>query len=157
MLEQIKKYECVDKNIFVKACKIISQHYGDSPFIFSLYFFDIINFYSTGKVEMVAQYKDDIQLLEDIYLKNIMVSSDTDSGFLKSYLEKAASQTQNFYGSSDPWFSRLLFIWQDDDFLNYMDSITNHLLSLETAGSLRPLIATELIGYLFTERGKKKL
>lgn len=149
-LDQLKKYECVDKDILLRASKVISAHYEDSPFIFSLYFFYMMNSYSIDKVKVIEQYKRDIPLLEDIYLKNIMYSSQGDSDgellseiikedpeFLEHYLERAVSQKEYFYGSRDSWFSRLLFIWQEECFLNHMDKITEYLLSLEKIDGLR--------------------
>lgn len=149
-LDQLKKYECVDKDILLRASKVISAHYEDSPFIFSLYFFDMMNSYSIDKVKVIEQYKNDIPLLEDIYLKNIMYSSQGDSDgellceiirkdppFLEYYLERAVSQKEYFYGSRDSWFSRLLFIWQEECFLNHMDKIAEYLLSLEKIDGLR--------------------
>lgn len=148
-LYQLKKYECVDKDIILKSSRIISEHYEDSPFIFSLYFFDTINPYGTDSAEVIKQYKDDISLLEDVYLKYIMYSKNEDlegkllseiirkdPEFLISYLDRALLQKERFYDYNNPWFSRLYFIWREDSFLDYMNRISNHILSCTKADDL---------------------
>ena len=42
-IDSLRKYEIVEPKIMVKALRTISEHYEESPFIFSLYVFWILN------------------------------------------------------------------------------------------------------------------
>lgn len=140
-LDQIQKYEKVDADIIFKASKIIAAHYEDSPFVFSLYFFFLVNPISEAKaLKTIKQYESDIPLLEDIYLKYLLYSNNEDyevkllseilkkdPQFLYTYLNCAANHVRPFSGLRDSWMNRLLFVWDSDDYINYMDRILDYL------------------------------
>ena len=135
-LAKLKKYECVEQEIIIKASRIIAEHYDDSPFVFNLYFESLI--YSPEK--MIELYRKDLPLLEYIYLKNI---SDTnhadhegkllaeilkyDPDFLFLYLSEYLQQRHNCY-CDDIWMERLQVIWEFDDYLEEMNKISDYIL-----------------------------
>lgn len=139
-LDEMKKFECVDKDIILKASRVITSHYEESPFVFSLYFFLMMNPCRTEAGKVIAKYKNDIPLLEEIYLKCIAYSTHedydghflaeiilNDPSFLYCYLDKILEKTLHLYGSHDEWVSRLDFIWTDDAFSSYMDLISDYV------------------------------
>ena len=161
-LDEIEKFECVDKDIILKASKIITSHYEESPFVFSLYFSPMMNpsHAETGKI--IAKYKNDIPLLEDIYLKCAAYSSHEDYDghllaaiilddpkFLYCYLEKLLEKTSCFYASHNEWVSRLEFIWRDDAFLPYMDLISDYVFE-KTEG--KRWIYSSIVGQLLLHK-----
>ena len=139
-LDKIEKFECVDEDIILKASKVITSHYEKSPFVFSLYFSLMTNSYHTEAGKIIAKYKNDIPLLEEIYLKCTAYSTHedydghflaeltlNDPGFLYCYLDKILEETAHLYGSWDAWVSRLKFIWTDDAFSSCMDLISDYI------------------------------
>ena len=139
-LDEMEKFECVDKDIILKASRVITSHYEESPFVFSLYFFLMMNPCRTEAGKVIAKYKNDIPLLEEIYLKCIAYSTHedydghflaeiilNDPSFLYCYLDKILEKTLHLYGSHDEWVSRLEFIWTDDAFSSYMDLISDYV------------------------------
>lgn len=139
-LDEMKKFECVDKDIILKASRVITSHYEESPFVFSLYFCLMMNPHHTEASKIIDKYKNDISLLEDIYLKCVAYSTHEDydgyflaeiilsnSNFLYCYLDKILEKTFRLYGSRDEWVSRLEFIWTDDIFSSYMDLISDYI------------------------------
>ena len=139
-IDEIKKYERIDGDIIIKASRIIANHYDESPFVFSLYFFFMMNPNHNEAAEVVAQYMNDIPLLEDIYLKSIAYSEDDDSEgklfevifkqdntFLEQYLDAFILKETSDYGAQDVWAERLAFIWQEERYLDYMNKISNYL------------------------------
>ena len=41
-LESLQRYTAIDSKIYLKALRIITDHFENSPFVFSLYVFDIL-------------------------------------------------------------------------------------------------------------------
>lgn len=139
-IDAIKKYKCIDEDLIIKASRIIANHYDESPFAFSLYFFFMMNPNHNEAAEVVAQYINDIPLLEDIYLKSIAYSEDDDpegklleelfkqdNTYLERYLDIFILKETSAYGAQDVWAERLAFIWQEERYVDYMNRISNYL------------------------------
>lgn len=139
-LDEMEKFECIDKDFILKASRIITAHYEESPFVFSLYFSLMMNPYRTEAGKVITKYKNDIPLLEEIYLKCAVNSTHedydghflaeiilNDPSFLYCYLDKILEKTFRLHGSHDNWVRRLEFIWTDDEFLLYMDLISDYV------------------------------
>ena len=139
-IDEIKKYERIDKDFIIKASRIIANHYDESPFAFNLYFFFMMNPYHTEASEVVSQYIRDISLLEDIYLKGIVYSGNEDSDgklleaiikqdktFLERYLDELILKGTSTYSIPKTWAKRLAHIWQEDQHMDYMNRISNYL------------------------------
>ena len=78
-IDMLYKYEAVKSHIISKALRIIANHYEESPFVFSLYVFDILNHSGQRDVkEILKKFSEELPLLEDIYLKGISYSSHED-------------------------------------------------------------------------------
>ena len=139
-IDEIKKYECVDKDFLLIASRVIADHYEESPFAFSLYFSFMMNPYYTEASEVVKQYMGDVPLLEEIYLKSIAYSVDEDcSGklleeiikqdntFVERYLDEFIREESAAYDAQDVWAARLAFIWLEETYLDYMNRISAYL------------------------------
>lgn len=72
------KYEGVDKDAVIKASMVIAAHYNDAPDVFGLYFSFILNPYYEKASTVIDRYKDNLALLEDIYLKYLDLHGDED-------------------------------------------------------------------------------
>lgn len=161
-IDEIEKFECVDKDIILKASRVITSHYEESPFVFSLYFSLMMNPCRAEAGKIIAKYKNDIPLLEEIYLKCAAYSTHedydghflaeiilNDPGFLYCYLDKILEETFHLYGSHDEWLSRLEFIWTDDAFLSYMDLISDYVFE-KTEG--KRWIYSSIVGQLLLHK-----
>lgn len=161
-LDEIEKFECVDKDIILKASRIITSHYEESPFVFSLYFSLMMNPCRTEAGKIIAKYKNDIPLLEEIYLKCVTYSThedydghflaeiiSNDPSFLYRYLDKILEKTFHLYGSRDEWVSRLEFIWTDDSFSSHMDLISDYVFE---KAEKKPWIYSLIVGQLLLHK-----
>jgi len=161
-LDEIEKFECVDKDIILKASRVITSHYEESPFVFSLYFSLMMNPCRAEAGKIIAKYKNDIPLLEEIYLKCAAYSTHedydghflaeivlNDPGFLYCYIDKILEETIYLYGSHDEWVSRLEFIWTDDAFSSYMDLISDYVFE-KTEG--KRWIYSSIVGQLLLHK-----
>ena len=139
-LVKIEKYEKVDKAALIKASRIISAHYNDSPKVFGLYFSFILTPYYMQEDAVIEKYKDDIALLEDIYLKCLAFCSDddhdgaflaklfcVDSNFLYRYLDVILDHAGSSFYAYNPWVNRLSFIWSSESFKSYPELISDYL------------------------------
>lgn len=160
-LDKMERFECVDKDIILKASRVISSHYDESPFIFSLYFSPMMNHHHTEARRIIAKYKNDISLLEDIYLKCATYSAHedydgyllseiilNDPNFLYYYLDRVFEKA-NVYSSHDGWVGRLEFIWNGDISSAYMDLISDYVF--EKAGGKRGIYSA-IVGQLLLHK-----
>lgn len=161
-LDEMEKLECVDKDIILKASKVIASHYEESPFVFNLYFFFMMNPDHAEASKIITKYKNDIPLLEEIYLKCAAYSSHedydgnflaeiilNDPSFLYCYLDKILEDTFHLYGSHDEWVNRLEFIWTDNASSFYMDLISDYVFK-KTEGKRR--IYSSIVGQLLLHK-----
>lgn len=140
-MDLLHKYETVEPQIIFKALRIVADHYEESPFIFSLYVFDILNHSRQEDVqEILNKFSGEISLLEDLYLKGISYSShedyngalllaiiSVDVAFLYRYLDylievRENSAFNNYYDTK-----RLLIIWDTEHFMGLADSVFDYL------------------------------
>ena len=141
-LGKIEKYECVDKDIILKASKVIVSHCEESPFVFSLYFSPMLDPLQTGAKDVIMKYEKDISLLEDIYQKCVAYVGHedhdgvflaeilkTDPGFLYKYLDITIGR----YSASESWVNRLHILWEDDLYLQYIDRISDYVFEDEAS------------------------
>lgn len=140
-LDDITKYECVDKDIIIKASKIVAEHFTESPFVFSLYFTLLFNPCRIKPKDLMSQFENELHLLEDIYLKVTSYSSHedhdgaflaeivrNDPNFLLSYLGCGMERANDYRRDLDAWVTRLEFIWKEDSYIFYADQILTYLL-----------------------------
>ena len=147
-LYELEKYEKIDANVILKACKIITAHYDESPFVFSLYFSLMMNFAYAESGNMIKKFERDIHLFEDIYLKCVKYSEHDDndglilakiikqdSDFLYNYLDEMLTNDSRKYRGYDKWAKRLSGLWMDDSYLRYMDCISEYIIDKDGADS----------------------
>jgi DNA polymerase III delta prime subunit len=56
-LDEIEKFECVDRDMILKASRVILSLYKESPFVISLYFYHMMNSYHAEVCEIIDKYK----------------------------------------------------------------------------------------------------
>ena len=139
-LNKIVKYEGVDKDAVIKASMVIAAHYNDAPDVFGLYFSFILNPYYEKASTVIDRYKDNLALLEDIYLKYLDLHGDEDQDgeflaelfcrdpdFLYCYLDKALDHMGTSFYAHNSWASRLHFVWDNETFQSYPELISDYL------------------------------
>lgn len=157
-LDDIAKYKCVDKDIIIKASRIVASHFTESPFVFSLYFTLLFNPCRVKAKDIVKQYEKDLNLLADIYLKITFYSSHEDydgeflaeivrknPDFLYRYLKFGMEQANDYRRDHDAWVTRLEFIWKEDSYIFYADQILTYLLKDD---GLRPWIFSSILDHV---------
>lgn len=139
-LNRLKKYECVDQEVIIKASVIINRYYDETPFIFSLYFSPWLNPYNIKASDLLAQYKDNLCLLEDIYLKCVTCSSNedyygdlllcliqNDPHFIAKYLDVLLEAVKDRYGRQKSFSRRLQKVWYKEDFMYQINYIFDYV------------------------------
>lgn len=141
-IDLIQKYKCADPNIISKASRIILNHYDDSPFVFSLYFSNLLNSYHISPQKVIDLYNNHLSLLESIYLK-CMLDLDSldydgdllfeimqqDPQFLHIYLDAYCNSAKQraFSRSQNSQIDCLrTHIW-NANYMVYMDDISDYL------------------------------
>ena len=89
---------------------------------------------------VIEKYKDDITLLEDIYLKCLAFCSNddhdgtflaklfcADCDFLYRYLDSMLDHAGSSFYAYNPWVNRLSFIWSSRSFESYPELISDYL------------------------------
>lgn len=140
-IDIIKKYEVVDQKILIHASEVICDHYEESPFVFHLYFRLMLNPYHREDCDILPCYKDNISLLEDIYLKCIAYSKNDDSdgkvlativgwdpAFLYRYIDEYVAEFKSSYSGRKEWAKRIKFLWDDDQYMERVTSVSDYLI-----------------------------
>lgn len=139
-IDLIEKYSYIDEDILLNASRIIVDHYDEAPFVFNLYFSLLFNEYSHSADEIITKYEKDLTLLWNIYIKNITCNEQEDSDgvflmhlieiddqFLIKYLDYIFLQDSNtFYNESEIYTKRLYKIWDNSNYMKYMDQILSY-------------------------------
>lgn len=139
-LTSLKKYECIDQEVIIKASKIINKHYDESPFVFSLYFSPWLNPYNIKASDLLEQYKGDLWLLEEIYLKCVTYSNgedydgtllmcliENDPHFTAKYLDVLLESVKDRYGQKESLIQRLQKVWYKEDFMYQINYIFDYV------------------------------
>ena len=161
-LNKLEKYMRADRDVILKASRIVASHYQESPYVFYLYFGPFIDSDVKKADETIAIYESDFPLLEEIYLKCVAYSASGDYGgtllakmilndpdFLYRYLDKRPDKMLPLFGTRDAWMNRLDFIWIGEAFASYMDRISEYLFEKAKGNSQR---YGSLIGQLLRYR-----
>lgn len=137
----LHRYEVIDSRIVFKALRIIVDHYEESPFVFSCYVYDILNYIDQKDVEKTMKmFSEELSLLEDIYLRGIAYSNNEDhdgillfaiisahDAFLCKYLEcQMTVWGKTGYGSRQVT-GRLSRLWGTENFIDLADTVFNYL------------------------------
>ena len=141
-LDSLCKYERIEPQIIYKALRIVLKHYEESPFIFSLYVFGIMNHRNQQEADKaVREFSGELPLLEEVYLKGISYSSHEDydgsllyaiitidTSFLYRYLDCLITVQQEHSRSYDHYaVMRLLKIWYTEQFMDLADGMFDYL------------------------------
>lgn len=143
-IDSLRKYEIVESEIVFKALRIVSGHYEDSPFVFSLYVFWLLNHSNQQEVdETLRAFSNELPLLEEIYLKGISYSQhedfdgallcaiiSVDSSFLYRYLDCLITAQGDYSRVHDHYdTTRLLKIWDTEQYIDLADGVFDYCYS----------------------------
>lgn len=143
-IDSLCKYEIVEPKIIFKALRTISDHYEESPFIFSLYVYWILNHRNQQEAdETIRKFSDELPLLEEIYLKGILYSNhedfngallyaiiSVDTSFLYRYLDCLITAQENRFRVHDYYdIVRLLKIWDTEQYIDLADGVFDYCYS----------------------------
>ena len=167
-LDKILKYKSIDSEIFLKASQIILKQDASTV---NLYFALLINPVHISAESLILEFKQDIKLIENIYLKCILFSPQEDSDgsflsvlvendcdFLNQYLFEIFQQSKPLYHLDEHWAERIQFIWKTEKYQLYMDSIAeflyNNLLThtYYSYSLLRQILNTDISEPMFSQR-----
>ena len=140
-LDSLRKYKRIESQIIYKALRIVLKHYEESPFIFSLYVFGILNHSNQQEAdETLREFSDELPLLEKIYLKGISYSNhedpdgsllsaiiSVDSSFLYKYLDCLITAQEDHFSAYDHYnIARLLKIWDTEQYMDLADDVFDY-------------------------------
>ena len=141
-IDDVKKYKKVYTDILVSGSRILLQHYDESPFVFSLYFSLMFDHEISAK-DLFEWYSTDMELLKQIYLKMVFYDYHTDykgrflveflkiePSFIFEYLEVMAEDKRTAYRHYDEYIDRVRRVWREDDYLEKVQTIVDHLYSM---------------------------
>lgn len=143
-IDSLRKYEIVEPQIIFKALHTISGHYEESPFIFSLYVYWILNRNSQQETdETLREFSNELPLLEEIYLKGISYSNhedfdgallyaiiSVDTSFLYRYLDCSITAQGDYLRVHDHYHTtRLLKIWDTEQYIDLADVVFDYCYS----------------------------
>ena len=143
-IDSLRKYEIVESEIVFKALRIVSGHYEDSPFVFSLYVFWLLNHSNQQEAdETLRAFSNELPLLEEIYLKGISYSQhedfdgallyaiiSVDAEFLYRYLDCLIANQGDYFRMDDDYdIARLLRIWDTEQYMDLADGVFDYCYS----------------------------
>lgn len=130
----LENYKIYDSDIFIKASRLITKKYDYSPFIFSIYFGLMFNPHTTSPETLIERFKNDLDLLKEIYFKFISydINMDHDGAFLIAFIEVCPSiideyikltvlKDSNSMIHGDE--KRLAVIWDCENYIDLADRI----------------------------------
>lgn len=140
-INSLEKYETIEPHIIPKALRIIANHYEESPLVFGLYVFDILNHSNQRDIEeTLKKFSGELPLLEEIYLKGISYPDYkdydgtllfaiiyVDRSFLYRYLDQLIEIWKSTRHNSTYDTERLLKVWDTEQYIEYADMIFDHL------------------------------
>lgn len=141
-IEFLENYIICDNEVFIKASKIIVKKFEYSPFIFSIYFGLMLNSHVTKPEVLIERYKDDWNLLKDIYFKLIsydkhedydgkflITFAKNDFTFVDEYIEFTVSKERKSWIHGDE--ERLSAIWDCENYIELADKIIKKYCAYE--------------------------
>lgn len=140
-IDSLRKYEIVEPKIIFKALHTILDHYEESPLIFSLYVYRILNHISQQEAdETLREFSNELPLLEEIYLKGISYSNhedfngtllyaiiSVDTSFLYRYIDCLIAAQGDHSRVHDHYdTTRLLKIWDTEQYIDLADGVFDY-------------------------------
>ena len=143
-IDSLRKYESVEPGIIFKALRTVLDHYEDSPFVFSLYVYGLLNHSDQqGADETLRAFSNELPLLEEIYLKGLSYSQhedfngtllyaiiSVDTSFLYRYIDCLITAQGDYFRVHDHYgTARLLKIWDAEQYMDLADGVFDHCYS----------------------------
>ncbi|MDD9149836.1 hypothetical protein OYT88_14875 [Sporolactobacillus sp. CQH2019] len=153
-LEFLMAYEDLDKDVFLKCCKIIDKHSNDQMFI--AYFVSLFRIDSKPD-KLIDLFKDDLYFLKKVYLKLISLAKNVDikgnyliyfseyiSTIIEDYIQLFTCDQNQLYLPDSA--SRFSVIWNQKNYLQLADKIFRTLFENTKQKSW---IAAHTVQYIF--------
>ena len=90
----LKKYQSIDKSVFINALQIILNKYTYSPFIVQIYCQLLFNSHAKLEIDIVEEFRDNITLLENAYF--LLLLTDTNDDYEGTTLLRFAEKDKSF-------------------------------------------------------------
>ena len=143
-IDSLRKYESVEPGIIFKALRIVADHYEESPYVFELYAYWVLNHSNQQEAdELLRTFSHELPLLEEIYLKGISCSThedfngtllyaiiSVDTSFLYRYIDcLIAAQGDCFRVHDHYGTTRFLKIWDAEQYVDLADGVFDYCYS----------------------------
>ena len=140
-IDSLRKYESVEPGIIFKALRTVADHYEESPYVFNLYAYWVLNHRNQQEAdELLRTFSNELPLLEEIYLKGISCSThedfygallyaiiSVDTSFLYRYIDCLITAQGNRFRARDPYDTkRLLKIWDAEQYMDLADGVFDY-------------------------------
>ena len=140
-IDSLRKYESVEPGIIFKALRTVADHYEESPYVFNLYAYWVLNHRNQQEAdELLRTFSNELPLLEEIYLKGISCSThedfygallyaiiSVDTSFLYRYIDCLITAQGNRFRARDPYDTkRLLKIWDAKQYMDLADGVFDY-------------------------------
>lgn len=140
-IDSLRKYESVEPGIIFKALRTVADHYEESPYVFNLYAYWVLNHRNQQEAdELLRTFSNELPLLEEIYLKGISCSThedfygallyaiiSVDTSFLYRYIDCLITAQGNRFRARDPYNTkRLLKIWDAKQYMDLADGVFDY-------------------------------
>lgn len=140
------KYEKVDSKIVYKALRIISDYYDKYPFIFHYYAYQLLSTNNKQEaIKILRYFSNELQLLEEIYLKEIFYYNytdytgalfleiiSTDNLFIYNFLEGLINLQTDKYIDDSQYTTYFLKIWNIENYIDLADNIFDYCYNKRT-------------------------
>lgn len=90
----LKKYQVIEKDVFIKALRIILSKYSYSPFIVKVYCQLMFNPCAKSKIDLTEEFQDNIDLLEDAYF--FLLQNKPNEDYEGAFLLQMAKKDKSF-------------------------------------------------------------
>ena len=140
-IDFLEKYQSVDENIYIKGVNLVFEKRNYSEFVASVYLRFLFNKYDHSPDVVIKKFKDNIALLEDIYLwlESYNQNSDTDGvflfaicneddDFLKKYIHFVFKNTPHH--KLEDVLCKLRVFYNSDNYIEIYDKIFKQLIEL---------------------------
>ena len=140
-VDSLRKYESVEPGIIFKALRTVADHYEESPYVFNLYAYWVLNHRNQQEAdELLRTFSNELPLLEEIYLKGILCSThedfygallyaiiSVDTSFLYRYIDCLITAQGNRFRARDTYDTkRLLKIWDAEQYMDLADGVFDY-------------------------------
>ena len=139
-IEFLSKFESIEPGITIKCVEIIFSKRNYSKFIAKMYFEPLFNEYQSSSADIIAMFKENIGLLENIYVW--LIQNDCNVDYNGKFLVALYQQNNNFiskyieaklgdysYGGLDESSNAIRAFFECEDYIEIFDKLIDIAIS----------------------------